>query len=369
MHNEKGRFFPRDDCEGRLQQGLLILLALLALGKMSLAEIKDLLKRENTGLFDKVNEQDLDGILNVLLTIANLFRAEIITFHMIVGEAAFASFGQLEDPHHPKKVEGHSFGLLVFDPSVPPKIGRLPDYKHMEKWIHVVEATGWMDEYQTTEEQLETKRFSQSVKPSNPHITVRACTTMKQCDMIYCFMYMIDDHMIFSKNQLTGKWGYGATPAQIFNEDVVLLTPTQFVEAMLQPSTRAPDSRNPEIIEIAQQVYKHERSGSQDMRKTPHILKLMNQIDQSMADDVLFIHSPPIPYQTQLQELEKWGKPQTSKHPTLNQNLTCNTQENSRPPTSARRLTRPRLAWHSQSHLDSDHPHAHPTEPWWGIIS
>jgi hypothetical protein len=113
---------------------------------------------------------------------------------------------------------------------------------------------------------------------------------------------MIDGYMIFSYNEHAKKWIYGATPAQMLSHDIVLITPENFVAALLQTP-----NLSTKIPEIVKQVRAHEDVDHKELRKAPEMLKKLKATDKMIQDNAIFVHPQPMSQDRQIHELRRWG--------------------------------------------------------------
>lgn len=238
--NFDSTFFSRDDCEGRLQQGQMIVNMLTAIARWSFESIWNHVRTRQMRLINALGDEILEGIIKCTMAVSWLFSNKIMKFSMCVGEARF---GKLEDAnsamHTPPKFTGHSFGALTFKPGILATT-HLPWMKQLPHGftdgMQIVEATGWMNEFDTSEIQSIYKSYKyfmrQHLQVCEETPSLRSCTTIAQCDTMYCFIYTIDDKIVFGYNQALNQYVYGASPSQFITGQVKTFTPKHLVEAI-----------------------------------------------------------------------------------------------------------------------------------------
>eukprot|EP00961_Rhodomonas_salina_P079048 1062890-Rhodomonas_salina.1 len=164
-------------------------------------QIKDALAADDTGLLAGLAPETMSSLIRICRALAQLIQSKTVQFAMVVGEARFPSFheGAMQSKAAPV---GHSFGLLTLDTtrSTPADLEAMKiDPHRLTPGMHVIEATGWMDEFKTTKEARISKVYEHRmhargfVGDTAPRL--RTCTTLEQCDRVYCYMYMINDRM------------------------------------------------------------------------------------------------------------------------------------------------------------------------------
>jgi hypothetical protein len=140
-------FFSRDDCEGRLQQGLIILLFIMTWANVSVDDILEEILRHNPPCLAGISHELIIAAVKNIKLIAWFMHHDVLTMHMAVGEACFKSYPKDTAPQK-KHLSGHSFGVLLFNPSALQDVQNPPiDIQffrtHFESALHIVEATGW----------------------------------------------------------------------------------------------------------------------------------------------------------------------------------------------------------------------------------
>ena len=179
------------------------------------------------------------------MAVSWLFSNKIMKFSMCVGEARFGKLADANSAMHtPPKFTGHSFGALVFKPGILatkplPWMQQLPN--GFTEGMQIVEATGWMNEFDTSEIQKIYKSYKyfmrQHLQVCEETPSLRSCTTIAQCDTMYCFIYTIDDKIVFGYNQELNQYVYGASPSQFVMGQVKTFTPKDLVEAIKNSAT------------------------------------------------------------------------------------------------------------------------------------
>eukprot|EP00961_Rhodomonas_salina_P300572 3939901-Rhodomonas_salina.2 len=245
---------------------------------------------------------------------------------MAVGEAAFASF-QSNDSQHKKHVVGHSFGILFFNPDMQLSdtlswFKHLPDsmqhsvQAHPTPCFHIIEATGWMDEFSDPSAPMKSAALelllTQKKLPQSKFM-VRSCTTPQICDSLYCYVYMLSDKLVFSHNTSTSKWTYGAHPSHLKNKNTLLISPSALVQHIQYCVQNSPVSKNATQCPLASGLCATEmqnaRSLVQYILKTQHesghvtsllssqslhTINLATEYTETYAASVAqFLHPPP----------------------------------------------------------------------------
>lgn len=294
----------------------------------SYSEIYDYIRNENHPILAQLSQQVLQDTIKCTLTIAWLFANDITSFGMIVGEAVFQSYRSLDDtpPHY----TGHSFGALIFNPHTrqlgPQSRNSAPWLTHMTPamlqsgnfppGLQIVEATGWMDEYAGTDEKAATAKFSRALTRCTQNVddapVMRSCTTLAQCDSLYCSIYTLGDHIVFGHDTTNNQWTYGASPSQIIQGHTAMFTVSALINDFHHLSQHA-STTNPVVNQIVQNgLPRHHfdrtnmllvRAAAEDVKNTIETLKT-------------HIHPPPDDPRERLIRLEAWGALQDKHIPT-----------------------------------------------------
>eukprot|EP00961_Rhodomonas_salina_P296676 3936563-Rhodomonas_salina.1 len=315
--NADDTFFSRDDCEGRLQQGLLVKRAIVSLARLDSDHVLQLIRQKNHPLLRELADTTICALINCTRTIAWLFDNNILTFELSVGEATFASYPNGVRPLHPK-LTGHSFGTLFFDPQRTPKtalpwISQLPTGK-FRKGMQVVEATGWMDEYASGTQQRIERMFSRHIATSRQTVTesptIRSCTTVQQCDQMYMYIYTVGAAIVFGWDINNNKWVYGASPSQFLSNQVALVQLTDFI-SMLR--TFALDRTKP-VHALVQQAFANQALLPELDPVALHDLQNKSEfIHNTMHSLQIYIRPPPNTPKEKYARIGKW-QPITEAH-------------------------------------------------------
>lgn len=325
MNSDK-TFFSRDDCEGRLQQGLLVKQSLESLARLSPAKVKMIMQKENHPILRDLDENILNGLILAAKTIAWMFENGIMTFHMIVGEACFKSYPQNTSLKQ-KHLSGHSFGAVIINPNIQPETpfpidDSTWDTNELEEGMHIIEATGWMDEYIDSRERVVSNQYARMFALSNlpPEMmpSMRSCTTPDQCDSLYCFVYMIDEYIAFGFDPSTKRWLYGATPSQILKGSIQLLKPDQIVSGLDDYcKTKNASAANPVVQQVASDLPPH--TLARMMRDVGEVGRMLDEVEELCDSLVPYIHPPPDEHRALLRKLKTWYPITTEHVPTKHQ--------------------------------------------------
>ena len=121
MHHDH-TVFARDDCEGRLQQGLLVLQTLCATAAVDAGTLFHHIRSRALPCLARLSDPVLTALIQICKTIAWLFNTNRLCFHMCVGEAAFKAFNGPSangTPPTPAQRDAH---LEVHSASPPPAL-------------------------------------------------------------------------------------------------------------------------------------------------------------------------------------------------------------------------------------------------------
>ncbi len=308
-------FFSRDDCEGRLQQGILIMLFILSWYGIPTDEIVADILRRRPACLANIPERLIRAAVKNLKIMAWLMQHEVLTLHMAVGEACFKSYPKDISPKK-KQLAGHSFGVLMFNPgAVPDNVEGAPIdiafFKaNFQKTTHIVEATGWMDEYSGKEEvdysQIYCKIFSQTKLPPKQTPLLRSCTTTEMCESLYCYIYMLDEFMVFGFEEKQQRWMYGAHPSQIESGAVRMMMPEELIGAVLE-IRKNPDQEieNPVLKQMKQ--YSDTPAWQAMLHKVEMAATCIGKNNKICSDILPFIHPPPDRQSLNCKRMEKWA--------------------------------------------------------------
>eukprot|EP00961_Rhodomonas_salina_P231898 3132826-Rhodomonas_salina.2 len=323
-HHFDDTFFPRDDCEGKLQQGGMVLKAICSLHLFTEDQIITEIHSNRLPILASISDPLLCNIVRVAKSISCLFHNKLLHFDMAVGEAAFASF-QSNDSKHKKHVVGHSFGILFFNANMQladtlPWFKHLPNslqhsvHSHSNQCFHIVEATGWMDEFSDPNAPITSAALEQLLTAKKlplSKFTVRSCTTPQLCDRLYCYVYMLGDKLVFSQDTSTAMWAYGAHPSHLKNETTLLISPgalVQHIQYAVQtsavsnhpcpctPALSATETQN--ATSLVQHILNKQRDSKHATSlftlKSLHTINLATKFAETYAASVAqFLHPPP----------------------------------------------------------------------------
>ena len=209
------RVFERDDCEGRNQQASYMALLLRQMAAFVEAKSTEALQKlvceqaRKACFHTDVTTETLHLYTQLCVELGELFRAEIMTVHMSVGEASFAQFTQSAQAC--ENVVGHSYATLLYN-----------DPEHSIYDFHIVEVTGWENE--STKPEKPTEEQIAILKSAITSANATACCVLAPSmeNKIYLRTFVINGWVLFGTSGkstgLPGKdnnWSFGATTEEL----------------------------------------------------------------------------------------------------------------------------------------------------------
>lgn len=220
--------FDEDDCEGHDQHGCVHIKGLFQHILKDASEnrfenvMQHLRSLGSTSCLQICNENTLLTLLQICATLGRMFDSKQLDAIMAVGEANFASFSQVgASGEHAKRkrLEPHSFGLLVFKD--------IQDSQQIRGSM-ILETTGWENRRfgckndQCSKESIsimkDVLKFGAENRHHNPEdkIIMRCILNEAQEDGLYERVFAGDNCIFFTYQIPTQKLSYGATPSHIF---------------------------------------------------------------------------------------------------------------------------------------------------------
>lgn len=307
--------FDEDDCEGHDQQGCVHMKGLFCMIAKYLEKettkgyimqhLRKYTNRENSCL--NLSETNMRDLLDICRCLGGMFEAKILDAMMCVGEANFACFKQVvennDNSKKPgKKLDGHSFGLLV--------------YKNGNdiKGSMILETTGWSSkvfgshapDQKTIELIKEIIRHSAAQGSKDNKIIMKTVLTEESENRLYARVVAGDNCLFFTFKR--GEVSYGASPKDIFRHTVVYIgqTKEEVLKWMKNDDSTVVLMVSPEQLLVS---LDDETSPWGKQRDAPQMLKAYREILKMYPSFHKCLMPPQITEENFMNRIEKfWGK-------------------------------------------------------------
>ncbi len=184
------------------------------------------------------------------------------------------------------------------------------------KRLHTVVASGLrnrfyrMDEYSNEESakysSMYNKMFQSTRLPEENTPMVRSCTTSEICENLYCFIYMLDNYIVFGYDEAQKKWLYGAHPSQLSNASVHMMTPEQIMSAVRDLRDNPNQETHNPILQQMQKL-STPSSWANMLHTVDAAYTALMQNDKICKDIVPYIHPPPDTSHENRKRMREWA--------------------------------------------------------------
>jgi hypothetical protein len=177
----------------------------------------------------------------------------------------------------------------------------------IDKKLHLCDR---MDEYSSDESAkystMYNKIFQQARLPDDKAPMVRSCTTAEICENLYCFIYMLDDYIVFGYDEKQKKWLYGAHPSDISSGKVHMMKPEQIIKAFMDMKDH-PDQETQNPLLKQMKEFNTPASWTNMMHTVGAAQAALKKNNDLCNDIVPYIHPPPDTPHENRQRMRAWA--------------------------------------------------------------